>query len=143
MSNQRNLRNLWTKTKSGMNDMGLCEIAFNTGLIAAGAYPMGMGVSRMEKNNQSTIISNQSESPIGESIEHRTVYGTRLAVVREGLRDSQGRAVTQDVFAAMCGHSRFRQVQLEAPGEHEVLVSTAEKINSAINYFNCAAKLNP
>jgi hypothetical protein len=72
---------------------------------------------------------------IGPSEEHRTVHGSALAIRRTGLRDYEGKPVTQAMFAALCGHSESFQCQIERPGKHEVLRGKAEQIESALAYF--------
>lgn len=73
---------------------------------------------------------------MGRCDEHRVVNGTALAVKRSALVDCGGRAVSQAVFAAMCGHSQQYQAELERPGPHKVTAEKAGQIEAALNYFS-------
>lgn len=53
---------------------------------------------------------------------HRIVDGTELVEARGRL------FITQAVFASKCDWSPQYQAQLEAPGEHEIPATNAEKI---------------
>lgn len=66
---------------------------------------------------------------IGPSVWHRSIDGTEMATIRQGL------GVTQAVFAAQCGHSQQFQVQIEQPGPHEISIDKARDIVTAISFY--------
>ena len=72
----------------------------------------------------------------GPSEAHRTVHGTMLAILREGL------GVSQEAFAATCGHAQAYQARLERPGRWDVPAEKAGQIEAALAYYQNAQKSN-
>lgn len=76
-------------------------------------------------------VKNNEPAPglIGASVWHRSIDGTEMATIRQGL------GVTQAVFAAQAGHSQQFQVQIEQPGRHEISTDKARDIVTAISFY--------
>ncbi len=63
---------------------------------------------------------------VGPSVWHRTIDGDKLVAARNRL------GMSQEAFAAACGHSRQFQQRLERPGLWEITTQMAEKIEKIV-----------